>query len=656
MKRIILINLFILSLLTNVSAQDFSFGMLDKDDFDMKGYANTPTAHAVVLKEYGESRFFAGEIGHTTINHDYHVRIKILDKEGFKYGKVEIPLYNTDVSGMEETVDVLKAVTFYKDENGNIKTQEFDPYYASPIKKGKNHKVVRFDLPGLRPGCIIEYTYHFVTPFFQNFYSWKFQADIPKKISTYETYVPSFWRYNTMLRGSMKLTRNTSEVRPKCFVLGSTKADCIYSVYEMKDIPAFTADDHISNPKNFMSGLYFELSQFIEPYTGKPIKIATQWEGIDDQFHQDKNFGGQFKRIDFLNSKITPVITDVADQLAKAKAVYKYIQKNMKWDSTYATGSYSISKAFDKRTGDSGDINLLLAAALNVAGIPTTMVLVSTKDHGAINKQYPSPTAFDYVVVEAKIDDNKYLLDATEPSLPFGVLPLRALNDNARLLSLYEPAHWMNLAANQNQNSTYLINLTLQDDGKLKGTLTTRFAGYAAYEKRNQIKKYANIKQYVDNLNAKLPALKITNSEISNLDSLDLPLTETFDIEVEGGSADKISFNPYLTNHLTENPFKAEDRNYPVDMGMPSDTKVIVNITYPENYVVENAPQSISMALPEQGGRFSVTSQSTGNSISLTNTLSLKKAVYTVDEYQQLKELYDKIIEQEKTDIVIKKK
>lgn len=657
MRTTTLITLFTIGLSFAAQAQNFQFGVVDKEALDMKKYANDEKAHAVVLQEHGESRFFAGEMGHAYVTHDYHVKIKIFDADGFKNGKVEIPLYNTDIAGMEEAVDQIQAITYYKDDKGAIKTLEFDPYYAKTIKKGKTQKVVKFELQGLKPGCVIEYSYHFATPFFQNFYPWKFQADIPKKISTYETYVPSFWKYNAVLRGGLKLTRNTADIRRQCFILGSIKADCVYTLYEMTNIPAFEDEDYVATSKNFMSGLYFELSHYTDLYTGRPRQIATDWEGLDSQLQEDDNFGAQFKKLDFLNTKIAGVIGGTTDQLTQAKLVYRYIQKNMKWDSTYAYTSTGIRKAFDKHVGDAGDINLLLVAALNVAGVPASTVLVSTRDHGAINKQYPSPTAFNYVLAQVKINDKKYVLDATDPSLPFGVLPSRALNDKARVISIDEPAHWADLTVNQNQNATYLLNLAMQEDGKLKGTLNTRFTSYAAYEKRSTIKKFNNTNDYVASLSQQLPGVKILKSEINDLDSLDFPLTETFDIEVDASvKNDKIAFNPYLVNHIVANPFKSEDRNFPVDLSMPSDSKVIINITYPDNFVIENAPQSATLTLPDQGGRFSVTSQLDNKSLSLTNTLSLKKSIYTVDEYQQLRELYDKAIEQEKPELVFKKK
>ncbi len=677
MKRIILLNLLLLGLIFSASAQRFPFGQVDQVALDMKKYDKDASAHAVVIKEYGETGFIPADFGYTNILHEYHVKIKILDKEGLKYGtieipvyngdvlgkeglkygKIDIPLYNSDMSEMSEEVLDVTGITTYTDENGAVKTVELRAYDVNTIKQNKNHRVVKFTMPALKPGCVIEYTYRLVSPFLLNMPPWSFQSYIPKIISTYATSVPAFWSYNTILRGGLKLTRNTSNTVPKCFTLGATKTDCVYSLYEITDVPAFVEESYMAPSKNYMSGLYFELSYYSTKHTFQPVKVATDWEAVDQQFQDNIFFGDQLKKIDFLKSKIALLLTEGTDQLTQAKAVYKYIQRNMKWDSINARGSENIRRALDKRTGDAGDINLLLVAALNVAGINTAPVLTSTRNHGMINKQYPSMNAFDYIIAEVNIDNKTYLLDATDPALPFGVLPLRCINDKGRVLSLDKPSHWIDLNTNQAQNSTYLLNLTMQDDGKITGTLTSRFTSYSAYQKRLEIKRFKDADAYAADLDQQLSGLKITGSEITNLDSLDYPLTESFNIEADVAvQNDKLSFNPYLINRIIANPFKSEDRIYPVDLGISSDAKVIINVSYPKNYSIENAPQSATLSLPEQGGRFSITSQVDNNSLSLTSTLSLKKPIYTVDEYQQLRELYDKVIEQQKQELIFKKK
>lgn len=89
---------------------------------------------------------------------------------------------------------------------------------------------------------------------------------------------------------------------------------------------------------------------------------------------------------------------------------------------------------------------------------------------------------------------------------------------------------------------------------------------------------------------------------------------------------------------------------------MPSDRKFIMNIQLPDNYTIENPPQSVGFSLPENGGLFAVSFSQGDNSFSLSHITQFKKSVYSSDEYPYLKELYNKIILSEKAELILKKK
>ena len=80
--------------------------------------------------------------------------------------------------------------------------------------------------------------------------------------------------------------------------------------------------------------------------------------------------------------------------------------------------------------------------------------MLSTRDHGFVNDLYPAINDFNYVVAKANIGDKSYMLDASDPLLPFGVLPLTCLNDKGRVFSLDKPSYWMDLNLPQKEKST----------------------------------------------------------------------------------------------------------------------------------------------------------------------------------------------------------
>ncbi|MDB5125457.1 MAG: hypothetical protein JWP94_3586 [Mucilaginibacter sp.] len=660
MRKTLLILFILFGAAQMAIAQDFPFGQVTPGEMEMKKYAKDTSAHAVVLQEFGTSRIAVASDDNIKLIYEYHVKIKIFDNKGFDNGTIAIPVYNNGDADSYESVDDIAGVTFYKDDNGLTQKVELENRKIYPVKENKHWANYKFALPGLRNGCVIEYKYRIESPYFENFHSWHFQNDIPKLYSEYEVHIPAFYVYNASLKGNFKLTKNAVEVERSCFSTHGASCDCSKMVYGMSDIPAFVNEDYMTSPKNFLSAINFELVEYTSPYNGVKNKMTKEWKDIDYQLKNYSDFGGQLKRKGLLKAHVEPLISGKTDDLEKAKAIYVHQQKWFKWNEHY--GIYSvdgISKALETHSGSVADINLSLVTALNAAGLNASAVLLSTRENGLINSLYPVIGDFNYVVARVEIGDKSYLLDATDPLLPFGMLPLRCLNDKGRVMSLDKPSYWTDLNLPQRETSTYTMDLSLSEDGKLKGTLLEYSAGYKAYEKRKAIKKFNTVDEYVEDFNGKLPKLKILKSEIDNLDSLDKPLSEKYEIEVnlyDKLNANRLTFNPFFLDKITTNPFKLSERSFPVDWGMSSDDRFILTMHLPSQYVIETPPQIIAVALPNNGGKYLTSYEPDNNSFTFSHIIQFNKSVYSSEEYPYLKELYNKVIQSEKAEMVFKKK
>jgi len=295
---------------------------------------------------------------------------------------------------------------------------------------------------------------------------------------------------------------------------------------------------------------------------------------------------------------------------------------------------------------------------MNSAGINTEAVLLSTRDHGVVNSLYPATNDFNYVVAKVNIGDKSYLLDGTDPLLSFGMLPLHCLNDRGRVFSLDKPSYWIDLNLPQKEKSTRTLDLTLQDNAILKGTCTNYFFGYEAYKRRVAIRKFNTPDEFVEKLNATSQHVKIIKFEIGNLDSLEAPLVETYTIEVDifNKLDNRLSFNPFFWDKIDTNPFKLNERSYPVDMGMVSDDRLMLTVHLPDHYIVEVPPQVVDIAMPNSGGRFITSYQPDNNSFTFAHVVLLSKSIYSSEEYPYLKELYNRIIVSEKAEMIFKKK
>ncbi|RKR84251.1 uncharacterized protein DUF3857 [Mucilaginibacter gracilis] len=654
MKNAVLIVVIIL-FSVKMYAQDFPEGKFNSADIEMTSYDKDPTAHAVVLKEFGKT--WVSTADHLPIIHEYHVKIKIFDDKGFNEGNVAISLYNHGEN--YETVRDIKAHTFYKDDNGLVREADLDPAKIYKEKKSKNIDLVKFALPNLRKGCVIEYSYSTESPYHYNFHSWDFQSDIPKIYSEYEVHIPAVYEYNIVLRGYLSLTKSNAELERECFDFYGTKADCSKINYIMSDVPAFVEESDMTAPSNYISAMYFELAAMTNE-NGVKNKITQEWTDIDRELKGNDYFGTQMKRKELLKDRIPASILAIPDTLAKAQAIYTHLQKWFKWDHIFSMYSDDgIKKALDSHTGHVGDINLSLISALNAAGISADAVILSTRDNGAINKLFPQTSDFDYVVARLIIHNKVYMLDATDPLLAFGMLPLRCINDQGRVMSLSKPSYWIDMVETNKSTRTSSLDLTIQSDGKIKGTVSTYYVGYAAYKKRLSIKRFNSVDEYVENLAENNPKLKISKSEITNLDSLNSPLSEKYDIVINNSNntnGDNIVFNPAFWDELTENPFKLKERTYPVDLGSTLDHRVIVALHYPANYVITRQPEPVSIGLPNKGGKFVTLVEAGDQVFNYSEVHQLSKAIYQPEEYPYIKELYNKIIQNQKATIVLSKK
>ena len=640
----------------NAFAQNFPFGAVTFDDNNFDRNKIDSNANAVVLKEFGTSSIqISDRTGSFELIFEYHVKIKLYSKEGFKKANVVIPIYKDGTR--EEFLNTIKASTF-NFENGRFVETEMDKKAIFTEIKSRYWASTKFTLPNIKEGSIIEYSYRLESPNLFNFKTWEFQSDIPKVYSEYLAYIPAVYNYNVSLRGFYKLSNNKSEIARECLRVNGVPIDCSKIWYVMKDVPAFVEENYMTAASNFKSAIYFELSDWQMPDGRRQIYSKT-WKDVDYELTSEKTLGSQMRRKDLFKETIPTITKSATDDLSKAKAVYEYIKKQIKWNNYYGTRSEdNIKKALDMRSGNVADINLSLIAALSAANLDTEAVILSTRDNGTVNKLYPIITDFNYLVAKVNIGDKSYLLDATDPLLPFGLLPLRCVNDQGRVINLKKASYWIDLTAFQKSTSSYIMDAKLNADGKITGTITIHNTGYEALNKRKEIKKYNSIDEYVEKLDERLPKLQILKHNIINIDSVEKTLTEIYQIDFSPmGSLgnDELNFSPFFINPIVKNPFNLNERTYPVDLGAASEERIIISIALPGKFDVKDKPKDLAIALPNSGGRYLLKTNIDDNLVTFSQILQLSKAIYQAEEYPYLKEFYSKIIQNQKSDLLLKK-
>jgi hypothetical protein len=644
---------------TTAFAQEygFPFGKTLLDELTMTTYERDTSASAVVLNEFGNAYISSGTYN---LVFNYHVKIKILKKDGLSQADFAIPLYKSTTGKKEEVKDI-RASTFNL-ENNRIEESGLDlrNIYSEDLNKYWDQK--KFALPNVRVGSVIEIMFTIESPFIFNFRKWEFQTDIPKIYSEYWARIPGNYIYNMTLKGFLKLTKNENSLISKCITIGSGygagSADCAQYKFAIKNIPAFVEEDYMTAKSNYLSAINFELSE-VRYFDGRVDKITKEWKDAELELKKDQRFGGQLRRGKDISQKINEVVAGITDPVEKAQRIYNFIKTWYRWNETYGyISEFGIKKAFDTKTGNIGDINLSLIAALNFGGLSADPMLLSTRRNGLPTEIHPVLSEFNYVVARVTIGDQIYLLDASDPFLMFGMLPERCINGKGRVFT-DKGSFWEELKPKEKSKKISMLNLSLEQDGSFKGTIEHTYYGYRAVDQRKHIASFNSVDEYLNSVKKKLPSTEIISHEIKGFDDFESSITEKFEVAIEGFddlNKNNLLLNPFFTDKIESNPFKSNERLYPVDFGVPLERTMILTLNVPTEFKLIDKPESNALVLPNSGGRFLFEVTSRENQLQINYSLAINKTVFHSQEYQYLKELFSRIIQTQQSDLVFSRK
>lgn len=647
MKKILV--LLLLFLISNITAQKFKFpkwNQFTKSEIALQAYERDTTAHALVLDEVAYAYVEYG--GNYEIVKKVYKKIKILDREGLDEANVKLYTYK------KERIWNIKATTtnFVGDQPETSKLKKKDMYEE---KVDEEHEVISFTLPNVQVGSILEYYYEFRTPYHFDFaHGWTFQSDVPKIRSSYTAKIPGFWVYNISTINMNNVAPKENKLIEHCMRVGNADASCMYFTIELNDIPAFIEEDFMTSRYNYLTRVDFELKTF-QDTTLEKDDITKTWKDIDKEIFKETGIGKAFSKNNFKLEMLPDSVTQVSDKLMRAEKVYYYIQKHFNWNGEYYQNIYDppkLKRAFQNKVGNAMEINLNLVNALKSLGIEADFALLSTRKNGFVKTTHPSINSFNYLIAHINIKGKDYFLDATEKYLPFAVLPVRCLNGVVRVFDQNEQSEWKKFNVPTNNNVTTYVKAHVNADKSIDVRIKKVYDGYSAIKKRVEISD-TGISEYKN-------AFKYDYEvyDIKNLKKTDQMLVEKVEFETTVDNlivSDKIYFNPFIFKTFETNPFKLQERNYPVDFGYIQQFRNNISIIFDDSFQIDKIPESITYTLPDNGGSYTYVIEKKDHKVQIRSDLKFEKKVYQPDEYELLKSLMNHMIKKENSNVVLKK-
>ena len=649
MKKLTLLLLLTLSVVTfSQKRKSSNMKQTTFDELKMTVYDKDSAATAVVLYEHANR--YPDRDNDETPRTDYYYRIKIFDKSSFDLADITINLYK------KQQVKDIKAVTYNLNENGTMIRTNLLKEDIFTSKEDENWVAKKFTLPNIKEGTVIEYKYSILSPYL-SINDWYFQSELPKIRSDFDASILGNYQYNIKIIGFLKLNKDAPSIDKKCVnIEGIGEGACAVYSYGMNNIPAFVEEDYMLSKKNYISRVSFDLKS-LTSYRGDVKNLTTTWKQADKSL-KNQFFNNQTSKKNFFKKSIPESILTTENTLEKAKKVFQFIQNHFTWNEKYWTNKDAkVKKAFQEKTGDVGEINLALYNSLRAANINANLVVLSTRSNGIPTKLFPVIYDYNYVIVKSIIDKETYYLDATAKLLPFGQVPIRTLNGEARIINFKEKSSWAALNPKYKSSLNVSAKLRLDEEGELIGDLIFRRNGYFASKIRAAISSKSE-DDYLESFETKNPDLEVDDYTVINLKEPEKNLEEKFKVrlEMDENLGNKIRINPFLFNRLKENPFKLKERNYPVDFAYARRTNYFLQLEVPENYTILELPEQKAISLPNNGGNFILRAIKKENIIKIYVRLNILKSAYSVKEYYALKELYKQIVLAEKSYVVLEKK
>ncbi len=667
MKKVIsIITLIILSNYT-VWSQKHELGNVTIDELKEKINAKDTSAVATILFEKGKTYFDYKQNEGFFVMTEVEMKIKIYKKGGYEWANTEVPFYIG--SSNRESVSFSKAVT-YNLVNNQIEKTKLKSENEFSEQKNKFLGLRKITMPNVKEGSIIEYKYTIKSPYISNFPDWKFQRSVPVNYSEYITDIPEYYFYNVHRKGVLtpieakdkfSKTLQLDELvaphgRGGGYVHDLENINYIdnRTTYTLENIPALKEESFINNIENYASSLEFEHSG-TQMHQKAFESFSTTWGDVAKKIYESDSFGSQIDKNNYFEADLKTLLQGLTSNEEKVATIFSYVQSRMTWNKY---NSYScdggVKKAYQDKTGNSAEINLMLVSMLRFAGLDANPVLVSTRANGVA--LYPSRIAYNTVIASVMIDGKLSLLDATSKYALPNILPLRDLNWFGRIIRKDETSDLIDLMPSFSSQDVVNMLATIDAKGLISGKVREQYLDYNGLRFREN---YSGVSKesIMEKMEKRNSGLEVSDYDLNDKD-LGEPVVEKYAFKDSNEAdiiGDKLYFSPLLQFATKENPFKQETREFPVDFSFPSKDKYMLNITIPDGYQVESLPKPVALAMDKGYGNFSLAISNTDNQIQATIILNINTSIVPAEDYDTLKEFFKKVIEKENEKIVLKK-
>ena len=251
-----------------------TFGKVTPADFNLPASpvidSNTTS---VILSDVGDVHYVGNKYDWFSRVYTRQTRIKILNKTAIDIATVKLILRGQSIAA-EKLSDV--SATTFNLENGHVTAIKIDPKDIFENKLSKERTQVKFSLPAVKEGSIIEYAYTITSVYWDDMPSWRFQwVGAPCLLSEYKVEIPEFISFAVLRQGVHPFDLNEASIGHANYRVSSeggynqsaTNDNSLFvttntskRAWAMKNVAGFENEPFLTTPVNYVDRIDFQLT------------------------------------------------------------------------------------------------------------------------------------------------------------------------------------------------------------------------------------------------------------------------------------------------------------------------------------------------------------------------------------------------------------
>jgi hypothetical protein len=610
--------------------------------------------------------YYAQYINDNTASCFFYQRIKILnekalnpDERGKTYADVEIPILT--IGDFVEDITDVKARTIKPD--GSIVEFTGKPFEKVVFKgRGDRLAVKAFSMPQVSVGSIIEYKYRAILsiPFLIDLKipvrdAWDIQRELfTVKESLY--YQPDLGqRYQSPTRpqfesGGERISHvmlNMKDFKEKLRESGGDTG------LELTNVPPFESEAFMPPENNFKPAVIF--------FTGRvgKVDVDKEWLDLGKQYYEvyerymAADRGVKEAALKAIGSETEPGM--------KLHKIYERVQqlRNLTFErlrtpeerkAEHLQRNNNVGEVLAHGYGTFEDLTLLFVAMARSAGFDATPVMVPDRRRRFFVRDWTSQRQIDSVIAAVNLNGKDMYLEPGTRFCPYGFVRWNHTLIDALKLDRKGGAFIKAPPMGYDKSVTgRTANMTLSEDGTLKGNIVLEFKGAEALEHRLDAidrDEAGRKKDLEDELKQWLPTGTVVKMAMARgWEDGDAPLVARFDVEVPNYATlagKRLLIPAFLFQSRENQAFAHAQRKYPLYFPYPFTDNDTVTLQVPSGFTPESIPAAQDAKLGNTA-RYQNVSNFDGIRFVSQRQLAFNGIYFDLDKYSELKSFFGKV-------------